>query len=51
MVTVKVQVDVNWQRSTAVQVTTVTPQGKNDPDGGEQVTATDPLLSEAMGAG
>jgi hypothetical protein len=49
--TVNVQVDLNWQRSSAVQVTVVTPQGKNDPDAGTHVTATVPLLSEAMGSG
>ena len=45
----KVQLAEFWQRSTAVQVTTVLPQGKVEPDGGLQKKVTTPLLSEAMG--
>jgi len=39
------------QRSSATHVTRVSPQGKNEPEGGMQVTATEPLLSVATGAG
>ena len=39
------------QRSSARQVTVFTPQGKKLPEGGLQTSATEPLLSEAVGAG
>ena len=40
-----------WQRSSAMQVTGVTPQGKKVPEAGVQFTETTPLLSLATGAG
>ena len=47
--TVNSQVLVLPQMSFAVQVTTVWPWGKNDPDGGTQVTGRDPSqLSTAL---
>jgi hypothetical protein len=48
---VKVQLLLLPQRSSAVQTTGLTPHGKNEPEGGAQVTATLPLLSLATGGG
>jgi hypothetical protein len=47
-VTVKLPVAVLPESSTAVQVTAVTPSGKAFPEGAEQTTATEPLLSVAV---
>ena len=51
-VTVKVHVVRLVQSSVAVQFTVVVPGGNNEPDGGEQVTATfGSALSVAIGGG
>ena len=48
-VTVKVQVAVLPKESVAVQVTTVLPRPKLEPEGGEQVTVATEQLSAAFG--
>jgi hypothetical protein len=48
--TLKVHVDVLFDRSLAVQVTEVTPTGKLEPLGGEQVVVTLEQVSETTGA-
>ncbi len=49
--TVKLQLDVLPEASVAVQVTVVTPVGKQLPDGGVHTTVTPAQLSVATGAG
>jgi hypothetical protein len=50
-VTMKRHMSLFSQRSTATQVTTCSPHGRKVPEGGVQVTATEPLLSLTVGAG
>ena len=50
-VTVNEHVAVLPEASVAVQVTTVVPVGKQEPDGGLQTTVTPGQLSEAVGGG
>jgi hypothetical protein len=51
VVTVKLQLLMLPLASVAVHVTVVTPNGKQLPDGGTQVTVTPEQLSVAVGSG
>jgi hypothetical protein len=51
VVTVNEQLLVLPEASVAVQVTVVTPVGKQEPEGGVQTTVTPGQLSDAVGGG